>query len=432
MTGQVINGVRVGIFRDRPVFEACRLAYTSVIVPAHIAAYAGDGLWGFLTGIQEVGGPLDFWYDPMTYYVELGTEYWFRGSEENLGPVGTLPAGDETRIRPAFRELLRSYGLLETALTGTSGAVRDRLITDGTARVLDFQRNGVSPKTKTAVAKYARILGLALDDNSLRPSRLVTPYLAITGRDAAGENNQALLNMAALEAKQTGEMMWGLLAFESNVAVGALSPEETARLHLGELDGVGVWLSGLDEYTAGSAQLRAYRALVHSIGRPVWLVYSGFYGLLLSLDGVEAVSHGVYYTESKRIRSAVGSGPPAERYYIPRLHRFFEPARALRAISLAPGLACECPECPSLDELRKELVLSSKAPERRMAWISRLQRHFLLARAREVQDVSANSRADVLARLIVTRDEVRVALAAYPEEARRLTAHLTTWNESFT
>src|SRR5665811_1194816 len=74
MTRQITNGIRVGIFRDRPVLESCRAAYTSVIVPAHIAAYAGDGLWGFLTGVRRAGGPLDFWYDPMTYYIELGPE----------------------------------------------------------------------------------------------------------------------------------------------------------------------------------------------------------------------------------------------------------------------------------------------------------------------------------------------------------------------
>ena len=431
MTRQITNGIRVGIFRDRPVLESCRAAYSSVIVPAHIAAYAGDGLWGFLTGVQRAGGPLDFWYDPMTYYIELGTEYWFRGSEGNAGPKGTLPASDEREIRPAFRELLRAYGLLDAALTGTADDIRNELISTGTKAVLDFQRNGLSPKTRKAVSKYARILELYLDDDSLQPSRLVAPYLAITGRDAIGQRNQGLLNSAALDHRQDGEAIWTVLALEAAVRSGPFSAEEVGRLRLHDFDGVGVWLSGLDEYSSTAHQLRDYRSLIASIGRPVWLLYAGFYGLLLSPEGVVAVSHGVYYTESKRIRSSVGSGPPAERYYIPRLHRFFEPARALRAISLVPALACDCPECPSLDALRTELLLSTTGPERRMAWISRLQRHFLLARAREVAEVSRLQRDEVLRTLAATRDEVQDAMKADPDEEVRLTGHLTTWIESF-
>ncbi|MBI3748067.1 MAG: hypothetical protein HY262_04365 [Chloroflexi bacterium] len=431
MTHAVTNGVRVGIFRDRPVFEACRDTYTSVVVPAHIAAYAGDGLWGFLTGIQQAGSSLNFWYDPMTYYVELGTEYWFRGSEENAGPRGTLPASDEKEIRPAFRELLRAYDLLETALTGTAADVRTRLISTGVARVLEFQRTGVSPKSKRAVSKYARILGLTLDDDSLRPSRVVAPYLAVTARDAHRQRNQELLNAASLAERRDGEPMWTVLALESKVAIGPLSSDEIARLHLDPFDGVGLWVSGLDEYTSSTQQLRDYRALVRSIGRPVWLIYAGFYWLLMSSDGVEAVSHGVYYTENKRIRSSVGSGPPAERYYIPRLHRFFEPARALRAISAVPSLACNCPECRSLDALRTELVLSPTSPDRRMAWISRLQRHFLRSRADEVAEVSTESLDVVLSRMTEARNEVRAAMRGDPEEAGRLTDHLATWAASF-
>ena len=108
----VAVSLRLGIFRDRPVFEQGGLRGT--VVPAHIAAYAGDGLWGFMQGVANASSTQspNFFYDPMTYWLYLDPQYWARGSEAGRRPMATLPMpADE--IRPAFRALLRAYDLLD-------------------------------------------------------------------------------------------------------------------------------------------------------------------------------------------------------------------------------------------------------------------------------------------------------------------------------
>lgn len=423
----VSNSVRLGIFRDRLVLSHSRSSFGSLVVPAHIAAYSPDGLWGFLSGVGSgPEGPCSFWYDPMTYYVGLDTQYWFRGSETRQGPMGTLPAEDDSLIRPSFRALLDSYGLLGAVLTTDLAGVRELLLTEGTTRCLSFQRSGVGPKTERAVAKYAELLDVDLQDQAYYPDRLVAPYVALDSWNGQSASDQARLNRHALDIAGSYET-WAVLALDMRSPLHLPTTEERSALLLHSFAGVGLWVSGLDEYEAPLAQLEAYARLISTLAQPVWVMYGGYFALLCAELGVCDVSHGVYYTESKKLRGPVGSGPPAERYYIPQLHRFFEPGRALDLIHRNPGLRCQCPECPSLDALQAELLLASRSSDRRMAWAARLQRHFLAARADEVESVRTVSRAELMQELRSTIDRmITSGLSAYDP---RTTGHLASWVE---
>jgi hypothetical protein len=366
----------------------------------------------------------------MTYWVDLPARYWSRGSERRQGQDLQLPLSRDTKekefVRPTLLALLREYGLGSALFETDIAGMRERLLEVVDAS-LDFQRQGTFTRRGRARTKYARILQLLEDEDAMRPMAVVAPYVQTTELTTEGVVDQARLNARSISARQSDESMWTILALGEGATLGPLSPDSVASLRLDEFDAVGLWVSDFDEYAEPASRLDAYRELIRSIPRPVWLMYGGYFGLLLGADGVDLVSHGVYYTESKRMQGPVGSGPPPERYYIPALHRFYEPTRAFRLIDLVPDFACNCDECPSLEGLRAEATAAAGSPARRTAWAQRLQRHFLNARTAEVQSVQKESLEDLLESLRAAE----YAFSRVPDVDRAAigvsVSHLTNW-----
>jgi len=430
------NGLRLGVFRDRTVFEEILRPDSPLIVPAHIGAYALDGLRGFLGGVARAWNQdvVDFVYDPMTYWVDLPTQYWSRGSERRRGQALSLPldedAVEKDLIRPTLLALLREYGLGRALFETDLDGMRPRLL-DAVDAVIEFQRRGTHTRRWRAKTKYARILELAAEEEAMSPIALIAPYLTTHGLRPDEVRDQAFLNERALTARQPGEALWTIIALDRASQLRALADDVRQLLRLGDFGSVGVWVSDLDEYVAPAERLRAYREFIRSIGQPVWLLYGGYFGLLLGADGVDLVSHGIFYTESKRMLGPVGSGPPPERYYIPALHRFYEPTRAFRLMELLPSMRCGCPECPSVDELRVAAAGAARSPGHRMAWAQRLQRHFLRNRQAEVAAVKARPIGDLLAEL---RDAERTFAQIPAAERFALDVsidHLAQWRGAF-
>ena len=382
--------LRVGVFRDRPVFETMLRPENPIVVPAHIAARSPDGIWGFLKGVaqaQSIPNP-SFFYDPMSYWFDLPTRYWSSDGKDLPLPITAL-----IEIRPSFVALLRAYGMLDAVQTLSDfSAIRATFVKTGVQLCLDFQRQGSEPKGKKTVNKYAEILRRPLDDTVLKPSRVVAPYFRVSNLDRPGVAEQAQLNSAALKYRQAGETLWTVLALESTSYSG-ISDGLRTNLQIDEFDGIGLWISDFDEHDASEQSLKNYRSLVESLRLPVWVMYGGYFALLLGPEGVQDVSHGVYYTESKKMRGPIGSGPAPERYYVPALHKFYPPDPAFVLLGLLPSLQCTCSACSGgLQSLVDELRTMTSSPAARMAWAERLQRHFLYCRAAEVQAANGSGR----------------------------------------
>jgi hypothetical protein len=412
------------LFRDRPVFEGCPDLYDGLVVPAHLAAHATDGLWGLLSGIALAQGHAPrFSIDPMTYWWLLPSEYWVLGSESGRGRSLPFPIATDA-IRPTFRKLLDQYGALEAMSRGGWQAILELGLEQVVANVLTFQRRGVVPASMKAVHKYAELLSIDLSMETYPPERLLAPYVAIS---SATLRDQATMNEMALKNRQHGEELWAIAAFAANKKFGALPTAVRERLHLDEFDGVGVWVDGFDEYTAPPHDLRAYLALMNSLPERIWLMYGAYFSAIAGSDQAMDLSHGIYYTESKALEGPVGSGPAADRYYIPRLHRFYEPSRALAAMEAIPELRCTCPECPSIPALRGELLSAAPGSGRRVAWSQKLQRHFLTARRAEIVAVNTISFSELLDELREARDLVAAIPGALLSGLRLDVRHLDNW-----
>jgi hypothetical protein len=426
---------RLGVFRDLAVFQEVLPADAAVVVPAHIAAYALDGLRGFLSSLAQARSSqtVDFVFDPMTYWLDLPTRYWTRGSGKQQGQELVLPLAPDVKLkdvlRPTLHALLRDYGLDHALYETDRLGMRQRLagVVD---KCLAFQRRGTHTRRDRVRTKYKRILELLAEEEALEPAALVAPYVKIADLSLDELATQAALNETALSQRQHGERLWTVAALGAGANLRALSQAERTALRLEDFDAVGVWVSDFDEYVEPVDNLRAYRRLLSSVGRPIWIMYGTYFALLLGATGVDTVSHGIYYTESKRMEGPVGSGPPPERYYVPALHRFYEPTKAFRLIDLRPGLACPCPECTSLEKLRSEASAASTSPAKRVAWAQRLQRHFLRARSEELRRVRESTADDLRRELRRARQAVE---SIPPTERSALgisTQHLDAWYEA--
>ena len=415
--------LRLGLFRDRPVFDAARGLYGGLVVPAHIAAYSGDGLWGFLKGVSRP----EFFYDPMTYWFLLDPVNWTRGSERGAGLREVRLPVPAKLIRPAFRELFTRYGLLEAVTTLDRAKFAQTLLSVLPAAAIEFQEQGSAAKSTKAVAKYARILGRAIAQDRLRPSRLVAPYLAIGSARQTDLRNQGELNRQTRLHATSDLPLWSILAFADEQGAAPLAADEQQALELDGFDGVGVWVGSLDEHVASAGQLRRYRQLVRSLERPVWLMYSGYFGLLMSRDGVVEISHGVFYTESKKLLGPVGSGPPAERYYIQRLHRFYEPIRAFAILDEVPDFRCACPECGDLEEMRTTALSVRRSAAHRAEWVERLQKHFLHCRKSEIDAVRRTRDETLIQDLQDSLAHVQAVSDAVRRAIRLDAGHLERW-----
>lgn len=416
----ISNSIRLGLFRDRPVFNDARGTYDSVVVPAHLAAHSPDGLWGFLKGIERP----TFFYDPMTYWFLLAPKFWTRGSEEAHGMDVVMPLRAE-EIRPAFRRLIEEYGLLDAVTSMSADAFAEALPDLLPRAVIDFQRRGIHAKTDRAAKKYASILSKPIDEMGFHPSRLIAPYVAMDPNDARSVDTQARMNARAMQSQPANEL-WGVVAFTNPQSMGQLG-DMGHYLRLDRFAGVGLWVGGLDEHSAPLNTLVRYRQTIRSIPAPVWLMYAGYFGVLASFDGVQEISHGVFYTESKKLVGPVGSGPPADRYYIQALHRFYEPVRALSIIRAIPEFACECEDCLPLDGLMDAAMTVRPGSPIRAEWVARLQRHFLRCRASEVERVSRMTPGDAVSDLIASAERVAELPRQVQEGLGLQDSHLARW-----
>jgi|GEM_PF-3644417 len=237
------------------------------------------------------------------------------------------------------------------------------------------------------------------------------------------------MNDIVLREAQPGDELWGVVAFESIQSTRPVD-EIGGYLQLGGFSGLGLWVGGFDEHSAPVRALVQYRHTIRSLRAPVWLMYAGYFGVLASFDGVAKVSHGVFYTESKRLVGPVGSGPPADRYYIARLHRFYEPVRALSIIRAIPEFACECPDCQPLDELMEAASMIRPGSPMRAEWVARLQRHFLQCRSAEVEAIESMSPADAYRDLVRSAEIVGILPLSIQRSLGLHDRHLLHWAEA--
>jgi len=175
----------------------------------------------------------------------------------------------------------------------------------------------------------------------------------------------------------------------------------------------------------------------------VYNAHGGFLSALLAKKGMTGFSHGIGYGESKDVIPVVGVTVPTVNYHLPPLHvkvPILEVQRALDALKVTDAdefhaKICDCTVCKGVlsGDLRKlgqfgdfVLKLGNSRESQTPDSAKKCRFHFLLARAKEIDKVSAESGGSLKAELQVTADQYG-NLPAYLGLGSR-TSHLRTWS----
>lgn len=260
--------------------------------------------------------------------------------------------------------------------------------------VLDFQRNFVRDSTQK-IDKYFELIGRKASLDRLRaPEWLVPPYFF--DRQIGGADYGVSLEMAKIAATGArGDRLRPVACFLDS----ALSGANVSRVvdDYAPFGHVISFPSRFDETKASVNELQGFWNLTIRLSgrgcRPLML-YGGYFSVLGHHAGLDGLSHGVGYGESRDALSP-SSGPPGPRYYIPALHRFFPVDQAQALLQLDRNarelLRCDCESC----------VLARAANRGSLAQRTRedIFVHFLRARHAEIADVQRRPLADLVQEL---------------------------------
>ena len=139
-------------------------------------------------------------------------------------------------------------------------------------------------------------------------------------------------------------------------------------------------------------------------------LYGGYLAIMHGFDGLDGISHGILYTESKSRSQLPGSGGPPDRYYIPTFHDFRSVAQTTSLLALYPDLLCECHICSEYlrgDPHNIQELVDRKNPRPGREF---MRRHYLQVRFNESKVVEDSTVEDEVERL-------RAAYSTYHRDA---------------
>jgi hypothetical protein len=128
----------------------------------------------------------------------------------------------------------------------------------------------------------------------------------------------------------------------------------------------------------------------------------------MGYHGLDAISHGILYTEHKDLESVPGGGGAPDRYYIPTFHEFRSLSQTDLILHKHPELICPCEVCREVMKGNPDnIILFADNPDL-------LRRHFLSARRAEVLQMDRLSLSDQLDELDRTYANYHESISALP------------------
>jgi hypothetical protein len=163
-----------------------------------------------------------------------------------------------------------------------------------------------------------------------------------------------------------------------------------------------LWPNDFVEEAQPLGQLQGLARLLSMLadgGRRVSKLYGGYLSALLASRGLRGFSCGLGYGASKNAFAyGGGGGAPAQKFYIPRLHRSVRFEEAERMIEASPSLRCTCVVCADVYGRRPGNFAQMRNE-------GRCELHFLHARRTELQQLGDASLNDLTKQLERTASE---------------------------
>lgn len=371
--------------RDVPVIHDEIESIDGVVVPMHILAYQTPSTSAFLTSLTPEGR--GYLIDPMTFI--------FQTQKRALTKVD-----DETEDRHLRISIHRLCTELHPTLAGTVEGMDgpDAQLGPGdfpnidamTENAIQFQLEAVdSGANESAASKY---LERYPQYQVAQPRAVVPPYFRF---DVVGSDWYDLSRRSAQTASALG--VDPPVAPVVCCPAGTLDEASVEKIvnDFGEFEQVILWIDGYREREVDPVVINRVRNLIAALNNEIDRIetlYGGYLMLLASNDGLDAVSHGILYTQGKSYTSTPGGGGPIERFYLPRIHQFRSLSQTDYILQRCPDLMCQCEICHEhLGGDPEQIIKYADNPEL-------LRRHFLKVRRLEAdsfptENMGAETRA---------------------------------------
>lgn len=389
---------------EQRFFRDHRHLFDVVTLPGTVATFFQQGAGGFVLALKK-----PYFIDPRTSVLQSRIQLEGRQEPRHV----RLAAVHGPRAAAIFAE--RSIRVEDL----DQGFRREML-----EAMLDFQiRYAESSSQK--LSEYMRILGQEPETEPLSPHWLTPPYFRAStyGDDwyhaSLDMAQQAVRQRLALPVVPVICIRKEALGDARNIARD-WSEGFVARL---------LWVDKLDGYRDEAEELNHFLQLIRALtegGGLIFNLFGDYFSILAMKVGLSGVGHGVGYGESREALARVG-GLPAERYYLPALHRFYPPADAELILQLAAEaaderLVCDCRVC---EPYRDDNVLA----------VSRMSRddmlaHFLIKRREEIKHAASTSLRQLVEELEGALDVARAVVARLPASSGVQVDHLDRWRQA--
>lgn len=375
--------------------------FDGLLVPGTVAAFQREGTGGFVLALSAANAPFKYVIDPRFPLFQQALVAPKKSHIDLAKLLGDPSLVSDTAPQPRDFSLIRIEEIAKSWITFNTGYT--------TAAGEKF-------------AKYARRLKEApVVSDARTPEAVMAPYFVTQGlSDPWWRVSDELFQACRRYAAESVSLLRVL-------AVTNASALKELCVNLDD-ERVAIWVSGLNELQASVGELAAYidsvRAATAS-GTQTFALYGGFFSVLLHNVGLGGSSHGIGYGESREWLELPQSGPPPARYYVPQLHRYFQPDEATRLQARDSQLAgCECIECVD-------------TPPDRLDYQA-LMRHSVHCRKVEIEQWSDIGLVEASIRLQQELEDWRNILESsglspvIVDRSLRQTKHIDTWIQAIT
>lgn len=407
--------LRFGMHRDIEVIHGTHSLLDGLVIPAHILAYQPASTAAFVCS-----WPKHYMIDPMTYWLQCPRED-HAGAEGNLRP--SVAKWCE-QIHPELAKVL---------LSGPSTVHPDRLpdLEEMCKNLYKFQVEAVDaghvdPRAKKYLERYNMTV-------AKKPRCVLPPYFAFANLGDPWYKatlNAANLMSSVVDDEEIAAVIVCAATVLDDDTVGQIAKD------FGGFRRCFVWIDGLSQVAANADDIRRVRRLTSLFASTkchVEALYGGFMMMLMAYnDGMEAITHGILYTQDKKTGRVIGGGGVPERFYIPRFHDFRSLSQANLILKRHPELVGGTPTADKI---------MGGDPDRIFMFASQpnhLRRHFLEARQAECKSLTSMTLAQQLEELRDTHRKYHSSVRHLPNPDAVLTGgemkgldYLLAWARAF-
>jgi hypothetical protein len=416
--------IRMGSHSEKEYVEKTIHLFDGIMLAANLIEATPGASASLLIRLSGPKADIPFYLDPMTYafgpYVDSDTQQirtdldWIK-SEQRVNNKTVR------RVKSSYNKLAQRLGppfssaVTRGAAVNISDFSSTELVRATCYSVLEYQKNRIRDEfaSDPSYSDFADLVPI--------PRAVFAPYFYIPPGDSKSWIELAFTLIAAsAELKDLVPVHAVICADRSFLSQSAFLDKLKSALPAAGVDGVWLWFSRFDEFTATIEELRAFRELVESLAAAKLSVYNmhgGYFSMLLSKVGLSGISQGIGYGEQKDVVPIVGQSTPTVRYYVPVLHRRLgvpEIERCFNSLKITSPASffkeiCDCTICQGI--IGKGLqnfnefgdthysTPESKRRAQTPAAAKRCKFHFLLNKRREKEQLEKSSLVQLTADL---------------------------------